>query len=60
MANKKGHSARRVCKTVVKVGTITTGTLFAVYMLNLDQKLLSWAYSRVNEMFDRKEVDVMF
>lgn len=52
-----------VCKvvgTTVKVGCIATGTLFTVYMLNLDQKLLAWAYSRVNEIFDRKKVDIKF
>jgi hypothetical protein len=52
-----------VCKvitTTVKVGCLATGTLFAVYMLNLDQKLLAWSYARVNEIFDRKPVDIKF
>lgn len=50
----------RVIKTIVKIIGIATGTLFIVYMLNLDQKLLAWAYARVNEIFDRKEVDIKF
>ncbi|NLY87678.1 MAG: hypothetical protein GX083_03915 [Clostridiales bacterium] len=60
MSKKASCPICRACKTVVKVGAVTTGALFTVYMLNLDQKLLAWAYSRVNEMFDRKDVDVMF
>ena len=49
-----------VIKTIVKIGAIATGGLFIVYMLNLDQKLLAWAYARVNEIFDRKPVDIKF
>ena len=49
-----------VIKTTAKIGAIATGALFAVYMLNLDQKLLAWAYARVNEIFDRKPVDIKF
>ena len=39
---------------------LATGTLFVVYFLNLDQKLLAWSYARVNEIFDRKPVDIKF
>jgi len=63
MANKKNCPVCKACKvggTVVKVGVIATGALFTVYMLNLDQKVLGWAYKRVNEIFDRKEVDIKF
>ena len=52
-----------VCKALKLVTTIlgiATGTLFVVYFLNLDQKLLAWAYARVNEIFDRKPVDIKF
>ena len=49
-----------IIKAIVKIGAIATGGLFIVYMLNLDQKLLAWAYARVNEIFDRKEVDIKF
>ena len=31
-----------------------------VYFWNLDQKLMSWLYMRVNEIFDRKKVDLVF
>lgn len=57
---KKKCLARRVLGTTAKVGCVATGTLFTVYFLNLDQKLLAWAYARVNEIFDRKEVDIKF
>ena len=50
----------KLIKTTAVVGAVATGTLFTVYMLNLDQKLLAWAYARVNEIFDRKEVDIKF
>ena len=50
----------KACKTLVLALGIATGTLFVVYMLNLDQKLLSWAYARVNEIFDRKKQDIKF
>ena len=39
---------------------LVTAVLFVVYFWNLDQKLLGWAYKRVNEMFDRKKVDLVF
>ena len=45
---------------LVKVLVITVVVLFVVYFLNLDQKLLGWAYKRVNEVFDRKKVDIKF
>ena len=54
------HTTGKAVKTTAKVGAVATGALFAVYMLNLDQKLLAWAYQRVNEIFDRKEADIKF
>ena len=57
---KKKCGACRVVKTIATICFAATGTLFTVYMLNLDQKLLAWAYARVNEIFDRKEVDIKF
>ena len=50
----------RIFKLLLKILGIATGVLFLVYFLNLDQKLLAWAYARVNEIFDRKEVDIKF
>ena len=60
MKNKKKCPVCRALKLIVKILGIATGTLFVVYFLNLDQKLLAWAYQRVNEIFDRKEVDIKF
>ena len=50
----------RLFRTLLLILGLATGTLFLVYFLNLDQKLLAWAYKRVNEIFDRKEVDIKF
>ena len=53
----------KFCKAVMKVVSILTaivGALFVVYFWNLDQKLMSWLYMRVNEIFDRKKVDLVF
>ena len=49
----------KAVKLIIKILGIATGALFVVYFLNLDQKLLG-AYARVNEIFDRKEVDIKF
>ena len=46
----------KLCKILLSVVAI----LFVVYFWNLDQKLLGWAYKRVNEMFDQKKVDLVF
>lgn len=47
---------KKLCKILFSVVAI----LFVVYFWNLDQKLLGWAYKRVNEMFDQKKVDLVF
>lgn len=47
-------------KKLLKVLLVTVGVLFVVYFWNLDQKLMSWLYIRVNEIFDRKKVDLVF
>jgi hypothetical protein len=60
MKNKKKCPVCRALKLITKILALATGTLFVVYFLNLDQKLLAWAYKRVNEIFDRKEVDIKF
>ena len=60
MKNKKKCPVCKAFKVVTTVLGIATGTLFTVYFLNLDQKLLAWAYKRVNEIFDRKPVDIKF
>ena len=50
----------RLFRTLLLILGLATGTLFVVYFLNLDQKLLAWSYKRVNEIFDRKPVDIKF
>ena len=57
---KKSCFICRLFRLLFKICLLATGTLFVVYFLNLDQKLLAWAYARVNEIFDRKEVDIKF
>ena len=47
-------------KKLLTVLLVTVGVLFVVYFWNLDQKLMSWLYMRVNEIFDRKKVDLVF
>ena len=47
-------------KKLIKILAVTVGVLFVVYFWNLDQKLLSWAYTQVNRIFDRKKVDIKF
>ena len=47
-------------KKLLKVLLVTVGVLCVVYFWNLDQKLMSWLYMRVNEIFDRKKVDLVF
>ena len=54
---------KKLCSIVfglIKVLLIAVGVLFVVYFWNLDQKLLGWCYKRVNEIFDRKKVDIVF
>ena len=46
--------------SLIKVLLIVVVVLFVVYFWNLDQKLMEWAYRRVNELFDRKKEDLNF
>ena len=50
----------KLLKKLLSILLATTGGLFVVYFWNLDQKLMSWLYMRVNEIFDRKKVDLVF
>jgi hypothetical protein len=45
---------------LLKIGFAVTGVLFVVYFWNLDQKLMAWAYTMVNRIFDRKKADIKF
>lgn len=49
-----------LCMKVLKILCITVGVLFVVYFWNLDQKLMGWAYKKVNAIFDRKKHDIQF
>ena len=40
--------------------SIAVGVLCVVYFWNLDQKVLGWAYTMVNRIFDRKKQDIKF
>ena len=54
---------KKAIKMIAKILSILSaaiGVLFVVYFWNLDQKLMSWLYMRVNEIFDRKKVDLVF
>ena len=50
----------KVLFKLLKILGIVVGVLFVVYFWNLDQKLMEWAYRRVNTIFDRKKADVKF
>ena len=45
---------------IVIILVIAVGVLFVVYFWNLDQKVLGWAYTMVNRIFDRKKQDIKF
>lgn len=45
---------------IIKILMVVTGVLFVVYFWNLDQKLMGWAYTVVNKIFDRKKQDLKF
>ena len=45
---------------IAAILTAVIGLLFIIYFWNLDQKLLSWAYTQVNRIFDRKKTDIKF
>lgn len=54
---------KKFCKffgKLLKVLLVITGILFVVYFLNLDQKLMGWAYVQVNKIFDRKKTNIKF
>ena len=50
----------KVVKYIFLYLFLIVGVLFAVYFWNMDQKLMEWAYRRVNEIFDRKKTDLNF
>ena len=55
-----GKTIFKIIRVILTVVLVLTGVLFIVYFWNLDQKLMEWAYRRVNEIFDRKKEDIRF
>jgi len=51
---------KKVVKKLIAIFAALIGVLFVVYFWNLDQKLMAWAYTQVNKLFDRKKVDQKF
>ena len=51
---------KKVLKKIFGILAVVLGLLFVVYFWNLDQKLMGWAYTMVNRIFDRKKVDQKF
>ena len=45
----------KVLGIVLKWLTIIAGALFTIYMLNLDMKLVGWAYKWLNKFHDRRD-----
>ena len=50
----------KIIGLILKILGWATGILFVVYFWNLDQKLMEWAYRRVNQIFDHKKTDIQF
>jgi len=45
---------------IVKILCKALVILFVVYFWDFDQKLMAWAYTMVNKIFDEKKVDIKF
>lgn len=50
----------KILLAIIKALLIVVCVLFVVYFWNLDQKLMAWAYTQVNKIFDRKKADLQF
>ncbi len=50
----------RIILKIIRILMVVTGILFVVYFWNLDQKLMAFAYTQVNRIFDRKKMDIKF
>ena len=50
----------KILWTLIKIILAVVIVLFVVYFWNLDQKVLGWAYTMVNRIFDRKKQDIKF
>ena len=50
----------KILLRLLTIAGVACAVLFVVYFWNLDQKLLGWAYTMVNRIFDRKKQDIKF
>ena len=50
----------KILWTLIKILLAVVIVLFVVYFLNIDHKVLGWAYKQVNAMLDRKKVNQVF
>ena len=50
----------KILLRLLAVAGVACAVLFVVYFWNLDQKVLGWAYTMVNRIFDRKKQDIKF
>ena len=50
----------RLLLRLMLIAGIACAALFVVYFWTLDQKVLGWAYTMVNRIFDRKKQDIVF
>ena len=51
---------KEILKLILMIIKFLIGVLFVIYFWNLDQKLMAWAYTIVNKIFDRKKQDLKF
>ncbi len=52
--------ALNILLKVLKILFLVVSVLFVVYFWNLDQKVMGWVYTKVNQIHDRKQVDIKF
>ena len=50
----------KILLKLLTIAGVACAVLFVVYFWNLDQKVLGWAYTMVNRIFDRKKQDIVF
>ena len=48
--------ALKIFFKIIKVLTVVTGVLFVIYFWNLDQKLMAWLYTVVNQILIENKI----
>jgi hypothetical protein len=51
---------KKFLKVFAIVTAIVTAVLFVIYFWDLDSKLMAWAYTNVNRIFDNKKTETKF